>query len=335
MKKLLKIIAVIFAVLIAVFLIGFFGFAPDYVASSRNRVINKPPYEVSEKAKILHEKLLVADLHADSLLWNYDLNKRQTANQVDVPRLLDGNVALQAFTVVTKTPRGQNIEQNDGKSDNIFLLTLAQLQPFENLSSLTKRATWQAAKLHEHAANSGGKLVVIKTKKDLQNFLTRRKTEKIVGGWLGIEGAHALDGKIENLDILFDAGFRMMSPSHFFDNDISGSAHGIEKYGLTEKGKEMIRRMEQKGMLVDLAHASPKTIEDVLQMATKPVVVSHTGVRGTCDNQRNLSDEQLKAIAKTGGIVGIGFWETAVCGESAESIAKAIRHTANVIGTNH
>jgi len=335
MKKLLKIIAVIFAVLIVVFLIGFFGFAPAYVAESRNRVINKPPYQVSEKAKILHEKLLVADLHADSLLWNYDLNKRQTANQVDVPRLLDGNVALQAFTVVTKTPRGQNIEQNDGKSDNIFLLTLAQLQPFENLSSLTKRATWQAAKLHEHAANSGGKLSVIKTKKDLQNFLERRKTEKIVGGWLGIEGAHALDGKIENLDVLFDAGFRMMSPSHFFDNDISGSAHGIEKYGLTEKGREMIRRMEQKGMLVDLAHASPKTIEDVLQIATKPVVISHTGVRGTCDNQRNLSDEQLKAIAKTGGIVGIGFWETAVCGESAESIAKAIRHTANVIGANH
>lgn len=335
MKKLLKIIAVIFAVLIAVFLIGFFGFAPAYVADSRNRVINKPPYQVSEKAKILHEKLLVADLHADSLLWNYDLNKRQTANQVDVPRLLGGNVALQAFTVVTKTPRGQNIEQNDGKSDNIFLLTLAQLQPFENLSSLTKRATWQAAKLHEHAANSGGKLSVIKTKKDLQNFLERRKTEKIVGGWLGIEGAHALDGKIENLDVLFDAGFRMMSPSHFFDNDISGSAHGIEKYGLTEKGREMIRRMEQKGMLVDLAHASPKTIEDVLQIATKPVVVSHTGVRGTCDNQRNLSDEQLKAIAKTGGIVGIGFWETAVCGESAESIAKAIRHTANIIGANH
>lgn len=335
MKKILKILAVILVVLIVVFLIGFFGFAPGYVASSMNQVINKPPYQVSEQAKNLHEKLLVADLHCDALSWGYDLNVKQTTNQVDIPRLLEGNVALQAFTVVTKSPRGLNIEHNDDKTDNIFWLALAQRQPLENLSSLTKRATWQAQKLHEYAAASNGKLVIIKTKKDLQNFLKRRKTEKIVGGWLGIEGAHALEGNLENIDVLYNAGFRMMSPSHFFDTEMGGSAHGIEKYGLTDKGKEMVKRMEQKGMLVDLAHASAKTIDDTLAIATKPVVVSHTGVRGTCDNQRNLSDDQLKAIAKTGGIVGIGFWETAVCGESAESIAKAIRYTANLIGVNH
>jgi microsomal dipeptidase-like Zn-dependent dipeptidase len=126
-----------------------------------------------------------------------------------------------------------------------------------------------------------------------------------------------------------------MSPSHFFDSEMGGSAHGIEKYGLTDQGREMIRRMEEKKMLVDIAHASAATIDDVLKIATRPVVVSHTGVRGTCDNQRNLSDEQLRAIAQTGGIVGIGFWDTAVCGESAEAIAKAIRHAANVVGANH
>ncbi len=325
----------IFAVLLIVFLALFFGYAPRYVAETNNEVINKPPYQISERAKNLHEKLTVADLHADSLTWNRDLNERADYGQVDIPRLLEGNVSIQAFTVVTKAPRGLNIESNDDKSDNIFWLALAQRQPFENLWSLTKRATWQAAKLHEYAEKSNGKLVVIKTKTDLKNFLERRKTEKIVGGFLGIEGAHALDGKIENIDVLFDAGFRMMSPSHFFDTDLGGSAHGVGKYGLSEKGKEMIRRMEQKGMLVDVAHASEKTLEDVLKIATKPVVVSHTGVRGTCDNQRNLSDEQLKAIAANGGIVGIGFWNTAVCGESAEAIAKAIRYTANLIGADH
>jgi microsomal dipeptidase-like Zn-dependent dipeptidase len=335
MKKFLKIAALILVVLIIAFLVWFFGFAPGYIADSRNQVINKPPYQVSEKARSLHEKLLVADLHADSLMWNYDLNARQRTNQVDVPRLLEGNVALQAFTVVTKSPRNLNIERNDDRSDNIFWLALAQRQPLENLSSLTKRAVWQAARLHEHAANSNGKLVVIKTKKDLANFLERRKTEKIVGGFLGIEGAHALDGKVENVDVLFDAGFRMMSPSHFFDTEMGGSAHGLEKYGLTEKGKEMIRRMEAKGMLVDLAHASAKTIDDVLAVVKKPIVVSHTGVRGTCDNQRNLSDEQLKAIAKTGGVIGIGFWDTAVCGKDARSIAKAIRYAANLVGAEH
>lgn len=335
MKKILKILVAVFTVLIIGFLVFFFFFAASYTEKSLNPIINKPPYQVSERAKELHEKLFVADLHADSLLWNRDLNEDSNIAQVDVPKLLRGNVSLQAFTVVTKTPRNLNIEINTDKTDNIFWLALGQRQPLENLSSLTKRALWQASNLHKYAAESNGKLIVIKTKTDLKNFLEKRKTEKIVGGFLGIEGAHALDGKIENVDVLFDAGFRMMSPAHFFDNDISGSAHGVEKYGLTEKGKEMIRRMEQKSMLIDVAHVSEKTLDDVLKIVTKPVVVSHTGVKGTCDNQRNLSDEQLKLIAKTGGIVGIGFWDTAICGEDAQSIAKAIRHAANIIGTQH
>ncbi len=335
MKKILKILSAIVAVLLIGFLIFFFFFAAAYTEKSLNPIINKPPYQISERARSLHEKLLVADLHADSLLWNRDLNEDSPIAQVDVPKLLKGNVALQAFTVVTKTPRGLNIERNTDSTDNIFWLALAQRQPLENLSSLTKRAVYQANNLHEYAANSNGKLVVIKSKKDLQNFIERRKTEKIVGGWLGIEGAHALDGNLENIDVLFNAGFRMMSPTHFFDNDLGGSAHGVEKYGLTDKGREMVKRMEQKGMLVDVSHASPKVIEDVLAIATKPVIVSHTGVKGTCDNQRNLSDDQLKSIAKTGGVIGIGFWDMATCGESAASIAKAIRYTANLIGANH
>ncbi len=335
MKKILKILLFILAILLAGFLIFFFFFAASVVEKSLNPVINKPPYQVSEQAKNLHEKLFVADLHADSLLWNRDLLEDSSIAQVDVPKLLRGNVALQAFTVVTKTPRNLNIERNTDETDNIFWLALAQKQPLENLSSLTKRAVYQASNLQKYADKSDGKLVVIKSKTDLKNFLERRKTEKIVGGWLGIEGAHALDGSLENIDVLYDAGFRMMSPTHFFDNDIGGSAHGVEKYGLSEKGREMVRRMEAKNMLVDVSHASAETIDDVLKIATKPVVVSHTGVKGTCDNQRNLSDEQLKAIAKTGGMVGIGFWETAVCGEDARSIAKAVRYAANLIGADH
>ncbi|MBS1795153.1 MAG: dipeptidase [Acidobacteria bacterium] len=335
MKKLIKISVFVVVFLLAAFLVFFFGFAAPFVEKSLNPVINKPPYQVSEQARALHAKLTVADLHADSLLWNRDLLQKSEVSQVDVPKLAEGNVALQAFTVVTKTPRGLNIESNDDKSDNIFWLALAQRQPLENLSSLTKRALYQAAKLKEYADRSNGQLVFVKSKKDLQNLLERRKTEKVVGGFLGIEGAHALDGNLDNLDALYDAGFRMMAPTHFFDNDIGGSAHGLQKYGLTDKGRELIRRMETKKMLVDVAHASSATIDDVLRVATRPVLVSHTGVRGTCDNQRNLSDEQLRAIAKTGGVIGIGFWDTAVCGSDAASIAKAIRYAANVAGADH
>ena len=335
MKKILKILAVVLIILIIAFLIFFFGFAASVTERTLNPVITKPPYQVSARAAELHKKLFVSDLHADALLWNRDLNEDSPIAHVDVPKLIRGNVALQAFTVVTKTPRGLNIERNTDETDNIFWLSITQRQPWENLWSLTKRALYQAKKLHEYAANSNGKLVVIENKRDLAAFVERRKTEQITAGWLGIEGAHALDGKVENVDVLFDAGFRMMAPTHFFDNDIGGSAHGVEKYGLTDKGRDVIRRMESKKMLVDVAHASPKTIDDILAMATRPVVVSHTGVKGTCDNQRNLSDDQLKRIAATGGVIGIGFWDTAVCGEDATSIARAIKYAVGIAGIDH
>ena len=335
MRKAIKIFAAVSAVVTILFVIFFFSFAASVTERMLNPVINKPPYTVSQRAAKLHETLFVADMHADSLLWARDINANAAVAQVDVPKLVRGNVALQAFTVVTKTPRGLNIERNDDSTDNILLLALAQRQPFANLSSLTRRALWQAGRLHEYAAASGGALTVIENKRDLAAFVERRKTRKAVGGWLGIEGAHALDGDLNNLDELYAAGFRMISPTHFFDNDIAGSAHGIEKYGLTDKGREFVRRMEAKRMFIDIAHASPKTIDDILAMATRPVVVSHTGVKGTCDNNRNLSDDQLRRVAATGGVIGIGFWDTAICGTDAAAIARAIKYAASKAGVEH
>jgi len=88
-------------------------------------------------------------------------------------------------------------------------------------------------------------------------------------------------------------------------------------------------------MLIDLAHASPQTIDDVTAIATRPVVISHTGVKAVCDNNRNLPDKQLLEVAKTGGVVGIGFWQTATCGNDATAIAATIRYVADKIGVDH
>lgn len=333
-KRILITLGVILLLLIG----AFFFVVPAQLEKRLNVSLNHPPYLASERAVELHKKLLVSDMHADSLLWNRDLLERGARGHVDIPRLIDGNVALQAFTIVTKTPYvwKMNIERNDDKTDNITILAIAERWPTSTWSSLTQRALYQAKKLQDTASRSGGKLTVIKTSAELSSYLDRRITEpQITAGFLGIEGAHALDGNLDNIDVLFDAGIRMMAPTHFFDNDIGGSAHGIEKGGLTEKGKEMIRRMEQKRMIVDVAHASAQTIDDVLAIATRPVLVSHTGVRGTCDNQRNLSDEHLKGIARTGGVIGIGYWDTAVCGTDAKAIAKAIRYAANLVGADH
>ncbi|MGH9802017.1 MAG: dipeptidase [Blastocatellia bacterium] len=301
-----------------------------------NRTINPPPYQASQAAKELHSRLLVADLHADTLMWNRDLLEKGSWGHVDLPRLQAGNVAVQAFTVVTKTPRNMNIEANTGDTDNITLLAFAERWPLAALTNLTERALYQASRLHEASARSNGKLVVLKTKDDVAKFIERRKTEKdVVAGFLGIEGAHALSGDVNNLDRLFDAGFRMIGMAHFFDNEMAGSAHGAAKTGLTESGKKLVERMQQRGVFIDLAHASAKTIDDVLVLSRRPVIVSHTGVKGTCDNNRNLSDDQLKRIALTGGVIGIGFWDTATCGTDAKAIAKAIRYTVDLIGPDH
>jgi membrane dipeptidase len=319
-------------------LVVFFFVLPAQLEKRLNVSLNLPPYLASERAVELHKKLLVADLHADTLLWNRDLLDRATRGHVDVPRLIDGNVALQSFTIVSKTPYvwKMNIERNDDTTDNITILAVAQRWPTATWNSLTQRALYQAKKLQDTAARSGGKFTLIRTSAELSSYLDRRIAEPhITAGFLGIEGAQALDGNLDNIDVLFDSGFRMMSPSHFFDTDIGGSAHGVEKGGLTDKGKEMVRRMEAKRMIVDVAHASAKTIDDVLALATRPVFVSHSGVKGTCDNQRNLSDDHLKGIARTGGVIGIGYWDTAVCGTDAKAIAKAIRYTANLVGVDH
>lgn len=324
------------AILLVIAAIIVFGFVPTYVGKDMNRTINPPPYAASEAAKELHARLLVADLHADTLMWNRDLLQKGSWGHVDLPRLQAGNVAVQAFTVVTKTPRNMNIEANTGDTDNISLLAFAERWPLAAWTNLTERALYQASRLHEASAASGGKLVILKTKDDVAKFLQRRQTEKdLVAGWLGIEGAHALSGDVKNLDRLFDAGFRMIGMAHFFDNEMAGSAHGAAKGGLTEAGKQLVERMQQRGMFIDLAHASARTIDDVLARASRPIFVSHTGVKGTCDNNRNLSDDQLKRIALTGGVVGIGFWDTATCGTDAKAIAKAIRYTVNLIGVDH
>lgn len=324
------------AIILVVAAIVVFVFVPAYVGKDMNKTLNAPPYAASEAAKELHKRLLVADLHADTLMWNRDLLEKGSWGHVDLPRLQEGNVAVQAFTVVTKTPRNMNIEANSGETDNITLLAFAERWPLAAWTNLTERALYQAGRLHEASTRSNGKLVILKTKDDVTKFLERRKTEKdVVAGFLGIEGAHALSGDVNNFDKLFDAGFRMIGMAHFFDNEMAGSAHGVAKTGLTEAGKKLVERMQERGAFVDLAHASAKTIDDVLELSRRPVIVSHSGVKGTCDNNRNLSDDQLKRIALTGGVVGIGFWDTATCGTDAKAIAKAIRYTVNLIGVDH
>src|SRR5690606_33668514 len=110
----------------------------------------------------------------------------------------------------------------------------------------------------------------IKSKVDFEKLLDARKSDKnVIGAMLGIEGGHALEGKIENLDLVYNAGVRMIGPTHFFDNEFGGSAHGQSGEGLSEFGKSAIKRMNELGILIDLAHSSPAIVEDVLNLSSQ------------------------------------------------------------------
>ncbi len=330
MKRLRWVIAgFVAALLIAWFVL------PGIVEGRNNRVLHPPPYQGSAAAVALHQQLLVADLHADSLLWGRNLLRRSATGHVDLPRLVEGNVAIQAFTVVTTAPSKININRNSDSSDLIQHIARLEGWPQRTWNSPKQRALYQAQRLHKFAAGSNGELIIIKSRSDLREFLAARGSQHKVAAFLGAEGTQPLEGKLENLDELYDAGFRMMAPTHFTDTAIGGSASGMSKGGLTDLGRQWVRRMEARNMLIDLAHASPATLADVTAIATRPVIVSHTGVKVTCNNNRNLSDEQLRAVARTGGVIGIGYWETATCGTDARAVARAIRHAVNTAGVEH
>ncbi|MBY0492107.1 MAG: dipeptidase [Gemmatimonadaceae bacterium] len=324
------------AVTLGVALVAFFTIVPTIVDRRMNTVVSDTPPTLSPKGSALHRRLFVADLHADELLWGRDPLAKASHGHVDVPRLQEGHVALQVFSVVTKTPRGMNYDHNTGETDNIALLALAQRWPSATRTSLLARARYQAERLQDAVLRSGGALTLITSRDSLAAFIERRNGDPVqVGALLAIEGLHALDGTLENVDVLYASGFRMMGLVHFFDNEVAASAHGVTHGGLTPLGRQVVQRMEQQGILVDLAHSSTQVIQEVLAMATRPVVVSHTGVAATCPGPRNLTDDQLRAIAANGGLIGIGYWDGAICEPTLANIVKAIRHAVAIAGVDH
>jgi microsomal dipeptidase-like Zn-dependent dipeptidase len=314
----------------------FFIIAPGMIEGSMNKVVPTALPKVTPATQALHQKLAIADMHADTLLWSRDPLKRADRGQVDLPRLIAGNVALQVFSSVTKTPKHQNYDANGGDTDNITMLAIAQLQPMRTWGSLLERSLWHAQKLQRAAVESNGQLRVITSAAELDRLLADRAAgRKVVGGMLSIEGLQDVEGKLANLDRLYAAGFRMAGMAHFFDNEIAGSMHGVHKGGLTPLGRQVIARMEAIGMVVDIAHSSHAAVAEILAMAKRPVVSSHGGVQAVCKVNRNLTDDEIRGVARTGGVIGIGYWDGAICSTDPRAAAAAIQHVRDLVGIDH
>ena len=267
-------------------------------------------------------------------MWKRDLTKLSAIGHVDVPRLKAGNVAIQVFSATTKSPADLNYVSNTASSDDITLLAMASLWPPRTWFSLYERAAYQLEKLHDVARNSV--LTVIKSRQDLERVIaSRAQGEPTIGGLYLIEGAHPLEGDVENLDRLFRQGLRIVGLTHFFDNELGGSLHGTSGGGLTEFGKSVIQRANDLGLIIDIAHASPAMVEDVLALSSTPLILSHGGLEGACDTPRNLPDELMKRFAAKGGLLGIGYWGGAVCDVSPEGIVRSIRYAIDLLGVDH
>jgi len=357
----------------ALVVIGFLAFAPPYFDNKMNPVVPHEPFVISEEARALHATIPVADLHADSLLWNRDLLKRNERGHVDLPRMREGGMFLQVFTAVTKSPEGQNYETNETDTkDNITTLAVAQRWPRRTWGSLTERAVYQAEKLRAFSDDDDA-AIIIRSSNALRQAIALEQlsrngafpvpgfdpnefdyigpevraitdarpenrltpVEPVLVGILGTEGSHALDGDLANIDRLFEAGYRVMGLHHFFDNKLGGSLHGTSGAGLSDFGRDAVKRMRELSIIIDVAHSSEQVVRDALAMGAGPLIVSHTGFDGHCPSPRNISDALMGEIAADGGLIGVGFWADVTCDASPAGIADAIIYGVETFGVDH
>jgi len=159
------------------------------------------------------------------------------------------------------------------------------------------------------------------------------------------EGGHHVEGSLEKLEELAERGLRYLTLTHFIHNGVAQPASLPGRFsffallrgapGLTEFGRRLLRRCEELGVLVDVTHCSDRSLADVLSLATRPLLATHTGFRRFREVERNLSDEQLRLIARTGGMVGVITWTDLLGADSVEAMADSIVHGALVAGAEH
>jgi membrane dipeptidase len=332
MKNLSKWFLGLFGCLVVVLAIGLI-IGPGIVERGQTTVVGTQA-TASAEATALHRQLTIIDMHGDTLLWKRDMLEPAHRGHIDLPRLQQGGVALQVFSSVSQVPRGINYLTNP-PSDSLPGLAILQAQPISTWFSPLGRTLYHSQKLADAVAHSRGRLQWVRSRSDLEALLIARNSGSApppIGVLFSVEGLHNLEGNFANLDRLYQAGVRMAGLVHFFDNELAGSMHGERKGGLTPFGRQVVAEMERRGMIIDIAHASHETVREVLAIATRPVVSSHGGVQATCQENRNLTDEEIRGVARLHGVIGVGVWDAAVCGTEPKDTARAMRHIRDLVG---
>lgn len=273
-------------------------------------------------AAALHQEAVVVDLHADTSIpmraWRYRAERRHRFRlpfhfgfwHCDLPRFAAGRLNGQFFGLVTwpKPERG---------------CAASVLRQIERLRAL--------------AARHPDRLRMARTAADLR----RAHAEGHLAGFLGIEGAHNLEGDPAWVARFAAEGVRYLGLAHFSSNAVAPCAHGLHEDNaapLPALGHDVLAELARVGMIVDLAHVGRRAFLDAARAAAGPVIVSHTGVRGAHEHWRNLDDEQLRAVADTDGVVGIIFAGMFLAPRGQRTVAAVVRHMDHVrrtVGARH
>jgi len=303
-----------------------------YLYRWANTSILQPPYEISPAARQLHGTLLIADLHIDSAVHLVDFSKPQLHGHVGRDRLAAGGLALMTLSLPTEVSiagwRGINGMAIGGVING---------QPAETWFSNFKRGQFFLRHVRNVVAANSERMFVIENQADLRNLIESWEPggERRLGIVAAVEGIHILDDDIDNLRPLIDSGIRMISLTHAFDNEAAGANTGRAKGGLTAYGREVLRIMQDNNVILDLAHLSEEAAHEALDIVSTPVVISHTGVRGTCDKDRNVSDEIIRRVGETGGVIGVGLFRSVLCGDDLGAIVSAMNHIRDLTGVKH
>jgi membrane dipeptidase len=272
-----------------------------------------------DEARALHDEVCVIDLHADTPKLmdklGYDLAERHDPplprftnmlGHVDMPRMREGGVAAQFFTFWT----WPTYIPGTGKSCTQSVL--AQLDALdEAIRKHPDQLTWARTGADIRAAKAAGKLCSLG----------------------GIEGGHALEGKLDNIEMFSRRGVRYLGPIHLWPNALGGTSRKPKRDDpLTDLGREVIRECERCGVIVDLAHINRRGFFEAMEIVKQPLMVSHTGISGVHDMWRNIDDEQIRAIADNGGCIGIVFARNYLGGKSIDLVVDHIKHVIDVAG---
>jgi membrane dipeptidase len=235
----------------------------------------------------IHRRAVAVDMHADTVQFildeGADINQRLTTTHLDAPRMREGGLDAQFFSIWVEpqfygSGGARAVERADEQVAAIR--ALAEVHP----------EIWTLA---SNAAD-----------------IRRAAAEGKLAALMGLEGGYAIDGKLENVERYYRLGVRYMSPTWTYSLSWAGSSGDAEgaSRGLNDFGRRVIREMNRLGMLVDVSHVSDKTFWDIVETSTKPVIATHSNCRAITNAARNLTDEMIRAIAKTGGVVCVVFY---------------------------